>query len=396
MSESSDQALDGYDIFSAGYGNDPASYWNELAQSRCPIARTEKWGGSWMLVRYQDIYDVIQNPDVYSSRAVEVAGEIPEPGRGLMMPPITSPVPEHGAHRALIDPFLSPAAVRQMEPSIRETAARLIADLAAKGGGDASADFARPLALSVLTRIMDLPADIQDQFIDWATRILRVGPTDQALRRETLLEMMAFLDTMIAARRGKGGKDLISAMADAEIDGVPIDRKHMLGTLLEFVIAGADSTWSTIGASLLHLASHPRDRARLAAEPSLIKSAVEEFLRVFAPVTVARIATQDAEVHGRCIHANERVILPIAAANRDPEIFEDADTVKLDRTRNRHIAFGTGAHRCAGAHVARAELNIALEEWLKVIPDFELAVPAVQWVQGQVRGPESVPFRIPG
>ncbi|MYZ46418.1 cytochrome P450 [Propylenella binzhouense] len=394
MSDNATGSLDGYDIFSEGYRNRPADYWGDLAQSRCPISRTEKWGGSWMLVRYQDVYDVIQNPDTYSSRAVEVAGEIPAPGRGLMMPPITSAVPEHADHRALIDPLLSPAAVKVMEPFIRETAAQLAADLAAKGGGDAAAEFARPLALSVLTRIMDLPRDMQGQFVDWATRILRLGPTDQALRRDTLLEVMAFLEEMIAARRGQGGSDAISVMADATIDGEPIDRKHMLGTLLELVIAGADTTWSTIGASLLHLASSPEDRARLVADPTLIKSAVEEFLRAFAPVTVARISTTDVEVHGRCIHANDRVIMPLAAANRDPEVFEDPDVVKIDRRRNRHMAFGTGTHRCAGAHLARAELNIAIEEWLKVIPEFELVGPDVEWAQGQVRGPESIVFKV--
>ncbi|MCO5084370.1 MAG: cytochrome P450 [Rhizobiaceae bacterium] len=394
MSDNATESLDGYDIFSEGYRNRPADYWGDLAQSRCPISRTEKWGGSWMLVRYQDIYDVIQNPETYSSRAVEVAGEIPAPGRGLMMPPITSPVSEHPAHRALIDPFLSPGAVKELEPFIRQTAVRLAAKLASKGGGDAASEFARPLALSVLHKIMNLPPDMEDQFADWATRILRVGPTDQVVRRDTLLEIMAYLDEMIAARRGKDGRDVISGMANAVIDGVPIDRKHMLGTLLEFVIAGADSTWSTIAASLLHLASNPLDRAKLVADPALIKSAVEEFLRVFAPVTVARIATTDVEVHGRCVHANDRVILPLAAANRDPEIFDEPDTIKIDRRRNRHIAFGTGTHRCAGAHLARAELNIAIEEWLKIMPEFELVEPGVEWAQGQVRGPESVVFKV--
>lgn len=394
--KTSEQSGDGYDIFSHEYGQDPHSYWASLASSSCPIAKTSKWGGSWMLINYKDVCDAIQDPERFSSRAVEAAGEVPAPGREFYMPPVTSPPSEHSAHRDIIAPFLAPRSVQKLEPLMRIEARRLASSLAQRGGGDAAADFARPLTLSVLMQIFDLPASSHEQFADWANRVLRVGPQDQEFRKRTLDEIIAFLDRLLSERASKPGGDVVSHVAQATLGGEPLSRKHKIGTLMELVIAGADTTWSTLGASLWHLASHPKDRATLVANPALLKSgAVEEFLRMFAPVTVARIITEDTVKYGRCMRANERLILPMAAANRDAAIFDAPNELKLDRKANRHLAFGTGMHRCVGSHLARTELRIALEEWLCAMPNFELTEPAaVNWAKGQVRGPDNVPFRV--
>ncbi len=147
MSQDETMKLDGFDIFSDDYSQQPEAFWKALAGQKCPIAHTDKWGGSWMLVRYADVHETAQNPEVFSSRAVEAAGEIPAPGKGLYMPPITSAAPEHAGHRALLDPFLSPRAVREMEPFIRAIAAERVPALKAHGAGAPAADFARPIAL---------------------------------------------------------------------------------------------------------------------------------------------------------------------------------------------------------------------------------------------------------
>jgi cytochrome P450 len=396
IDEATKHGADGYDIFSDDYGQDPHPYWRSLADSSCPMARTSKWGGSWMFVKYQDVSEIIDDPQRYSSRAVEVAGVVPTPGREFYMPPVTSPPSEHAMHRDIIASFLAPRAVQKLEPLMRTEAERLARQLAQAGGGDAAADFARPLTLSVLMQIFALPASLHDRFVDWATRVLRIGPTDQELRKRTLDEIGAFLDSLLAERASNPGDDIVSHVARATIDGEPLSRKHKIGTLMEIVIAGADTTWSTLGAGLWHLASHAEDRAALVANPSLLKSgAVEEFLRMFAPVTVARIVAQDTIKYGRCMRTNERVILPIAATHRDPAVFENPNRLQFDRKRNRHMAFGGGIHRCVGSHLARTELRIALEEWLKIIPHFELNDPdAVVWAKGQVRGPDTIPFRV--
>ena len=154
------------------------------------------------------------------------------------------------------------------------------------------------------------------------------------------------------------------------------------------MIAGIDTTWSAIGSSLWHLATHDEDRQRLVADPGLMDTAVEELLRAYAPVTMARVVTGDIEFEGCPMRQGDKVLLNFPAANRDPSAFDRADEVLLDRQENRHVAFGSGIHRCAGSNLARMELRVALEEWLARVPDFRLADGAeVLWAGGQVRGP---------
>ena len=170
----------------------------------------------------------------------------------------------------------------------------------------------------------------------------------------------------------------------------------MLGVAALVLIAGVDTTWSAIGSSLWHLATHPDDRERLVAEPEPWPLAVEELLRAYSPVTMARVVTEDVEFAGCPMKAGDKVLMNFPAANRDPEVFEDADQVVLDRALNRHVAFGSGIHRCAGSNLARMELRVALEEWLRRIPEFRLAEGAeVTWAGGQVRGPRSLPVVFP-
>jgi cytochrome P450 len=161
------------------------------------------------------------------------------------------------------------------------------------------------------------------------------------------------------------------------------------------MIAGIDTTWSAIGASLWHLAQHPADRRRLATEPDLMPVAMEELLRAYAPVTMARLVAEDFDFNGHAMKEGDWLLLPFPAANRDPEFFADAGEVVLDREENRHAAFGLGIHRCLGSNLARMELRVALEEWMRRYPDFELSDPgSVTWSAGQVRGPRTLPVRI--
>jgi cytochrome P450 len=162
------------------------------------------------------------------------------------------------------------------------------------------------------------------------------------------------------------------------------------------LIAGVDTTWSAIGSSLWHLATHPEDQKRLAAEPELMATAMEELLRAFAPVTMARVVTGDVEFGGCPMKEGDKVLMNFPAANRDPEVFDRPDTVLLDRAHNRHVAFGSGIHRCAGSNLARMELRVALEEWLRVIPSFTLEEgKEILWAGGQVRGPRLLPVVFP-
>jgi cytochrome P450 len=170
---------------------------------------------------------------------------------------------------------------------------------------------------------------------------------------------------------------------------------HIGGTMALLLLAGIDTTWSAIGSSIWHLASHPHDRSRLVDDPALLPTAMEEFLRAYAPVTMARLVVADMEWNGCPMKADDWVLLPFPAANRDPEVFERADEVVIDRVHNRHAAFGLGIHRCIGSNLARMELRTALECWLQRYPDFSLADPeAVSWSGGQIRGPRLLPVRV--
>jgi cytochrome P450 len=189
--------------------------------------------------------------------------------------------------------------------------------------------------------------------------------------------------------------DLTTFLLESEMDGQPLGPDHVIGTMALLLLAGIDTTWSAIGASIFHLASTPADRERLVAEPDLLPIAMEELLRAYAPVTMARLVREDMDFHGCPMKADDWVLLPFPAANRDPEFFEHADEVIIDREVNRHAAFGLGIHRCAGSHLARMELRVALEVWLEHFPTFELADPdAVRWSGGQVRGPRVLPIRV--
>jgi cytochrome P450 len=208
----------------------------------------------------------------------------------------------------------------------------------------------------------------------------------------------AFFADVIAERRASpGDSDLVSFLLAARLDDQPLTDEHINGTLRLLLLAGVDTTWSALGSCLWHLARHAEDRHRLAVEPNLIPRAVEEFLRVYAPVTMGREIVKETEIAGCRFKEGEMVMLAYPAANRDPAMFADPDRVDFDRTenQNRQVAFGLGIHRCIGAHLARLELTIALEEWLRCIRDFVLIPGAeVEWSAGSVRGPRSLPFRL--
>jgi cytochrome P450 len=189
--------------------------------------------------------------------------------------------------------------------------------------------------------------------------------------------------------------DLTTYLLNAEIFGQRLGPDHVVGTMALLLIAGIDTTWSAIGASLWHLAASPADRERLAAEPALLPTAMEEFLRAFAPVTMARLVKEDMHWRGVDMKADDWILLSFPAANRDPAQFDRAGEVVIDRAVNRHAAFGLGIHRCVGSHLARMELRVALEVWLQRIGEFTLADPsAVTWSAGQIRGPRTLPLRI--
>ena len=259
---------------------------------------------------------------------------------------------------------------------------------------DAARDYAQHIPVRVIAEMLGVPRADGDKFRVFIHRILEApGEGLEDLTYEDTLDH--YLHLVVEDHKVNPRDDLVGYLLEAEMDGERLTDDHVGGTIALLLIAGIDTTWSAIGASLFHLATHPDDRSRLLAEPDLLPTAVEEFLRFYSPVTMARIAKTDVDIGDAHVPARDWVLLSFPSANRDPEAFDDADRFVIDRERNRHVAFGVGIHRCVGSNLARLELTVAIDEWLRAIPDFELADPeSVLWSTGQVRGPRQLPVRV--
>jgi hypothetical protein len=229
-------------------------------------------------------------------------------------------------------------------------------------------------------------------FVEDLLEGINLDPDDRA---ERVARLFDYLLAQVHAHLDEPRDDLTTFLINAELYGQKLPPDVVTGAMALLLIAGIDTSWSAIGASLWHLAKTPADRERLVAEPGLLPVAMEEFLRAYAPVTMARLVKEDMHWQGVDMKAEDWILLSFPAANRDPAQFDRAAEVVIDREVNRHAAFGLGIHRCLGSHLARMELRIALEVWLERIPAFTLADPgAVTWSTGQIRGPRKLPIRI--
>jgi cytochrome P450 len=296
----------------------------------------------------------------------------------------------------MILPAFGPKVVAELEPFTRNFCNELLDGIQGKDVIDAAVDYAQHIPVQVIARMLGFPPEDGDQFRDFVHSALESIDVPVEQRIVNFSRLDAYLRKQVQDHIDNPRDDLTTFLLEAEMDGEPLTPEHVGGTIALLLIAGIDTTWSTIGASIWHLAGHPEDRARLAAEDELMATAVEELLRYYAPVTMARLVKEEVEIGGCPMKPDEWVLLPFPAANRDPECFEQADEVILDRQVNRHAAFGLGIHRCAGSNLARMEVRVALEVWIEHFGDrFELADPdAVRWSGGQVRGPRELPVRI--
>jgi hypothetical protein len=382
-----------WDHLHPDWRNDPYPIWDDL-RDRCPVAHTKRFLGAYLPTSYEAVKAISYNTDSFSSRRVVVREVRPEVM--LPSPPITSDPPHHKPAKQLILKPFTPDATAKLEPRARRICNDLIDKMHNTDIVDAAQAYTRHIPVRVIAHMLGVPEDDGDLFIRWIHEILELGIRDDTILMKAVMEMTQYFSGHIAARKGAPRDDLISElMAAKKPDGTPLDDQHVLGTLRLLLIAGIDTTWSAIGASLWHLAKTPDDRKRLIAEPNLMPTAIEEFLRAYAPVTMAREVVKDTEVAGCPVKAGNMVLLSFPAANRDPKMFPDPDKVLIDRKENRHAAFGLGIHRCVGSNLARMEMTVAIEEWLKRIPEFSLAGDT-QWSEGTVRGPRHLPIRIRG
>ena len=383
-----------FDHFDPQWTEDPYKIWAEL-RDKCPVATSQRFeDGAYLPTRYADIHAIAYDTENFSSRRA-VMREKKLPLHMVSAPPITSDPPEHTPARRLLLPPFSPGAVETHEPSIRANCRALLDGLAGRDAFDASMDYARHVPSQVMAHMFGLDLSLGDTFHDWIHRILIEGIRNPMAAVSAIGEQDVLFKELIAQRTEQPGDDLVSYLLKSEYNGEPLTEAHIIGTLRLLLIAGIDTTWSAIASSIWHLATNPEDRRRLIAEPQLLPSAIEEFLRAYSPSTHMREVVNETTISGCTYKPLSQVLLSYPAANSDPEKFPDADKVVIDRTNNQHAAFGLGRHRCLGATLARLEIRVALEEWLLRYPDFEETPgQTTTWSAGTVRGPRTLPITI--
>ena len=377
---------------------DPYAIWDELRPT-CPIAHTERYGGAWLPTRHEDVCAVVYDTDRFTSRSVIVSEFRPprEFAPEGIAPPISSDPPFHQDARRMLLPIFSPQAVDKLEPSTRDYCEELVAGMRGRDVVDVAEEYAQHVPVRVIANMLGLPESDADLFRGFVNHVIEEVSLTMEERAQGMLALFDYMTTQINDHVAHPRNDLITFLLESELQGEKLSPFHVARTIALLLLAGIDTTWSAIGASIWHLARVPADRERIVADRQLLPVAMEELLRAYAPVTMARLVREDMEWNGCPMKAEEWVLLPFPSANRDPEVWDRPNEVIIDRRENRHAAFGLGIHRCVGSHLARMELRVALATWLDAFPVFELADPdAVRWSGGQVRGPRTLPVKVGG
>jgi cytochrome P450 len=343
----------------------------------CPAFRSEEAQGYYVLTTMDLIVEGLQHPELFSSSGTNPIEPVPAAKRV----PLHLDPPEHAVWRRLMGPLFSPGRVLTLEGRVRARCVGLVDAIVARGPGqvDFLNEFARQFPSRVFLEIMGLPDENLDQFMAWAARILHEGEADDPNRTDSvqaMFEVRNYFQEIINERRATPDierNDILSEALTWQIQGANIPDDDMLSFCLLLFLGGLDTVTSQLTYIFLHLATHEHDRSRLRAEPALVPKAVEEFLRVYPVVQLGRKVVRDFDFHGLSLKAGDMVQFPLAAAGRDPNQYERATEFDLDREVTRHVSFGAGPHRCIGSHLARKELQIALEVWHERMPNYTIA-----------------------
>jgi cytochrome P450 len=363
------------------YAADPRPFFAALraggGAARDEIGDGEARRTSIIVSRYADVQATLRNARTFSSRFGAGVGGL---GNDRPMIPLQIDPPEHKKYRKLLDPFLEPRKVARLEQEVGRLVNELIDKFIDTGRCEFLDDFAVPLPCTVFLRLLGLPLEDLDLFLEIKEGIIR-GNNETTIQAQfeartaagrKCYEYFAKALDRIVEDRVEG---LLLDLMEAEIDGECLTRDEIMDVCYLFIIAGLDTVTDSLCCFWTHLMDHPEHRRMIVEDPSLIPSAIEELLRWESPVSgVARVATEHAEIGGCPVHPGDNLFVLVGSANTDPEGIEGADEVDFHRTTNRHFAFGSGIHRCLGSHLARLELRVALREWHRRIPDYH--VPA--------------------
>jgi cytochrome P450 len=361
-------------IFTPEFAACPQAAYREVLD-QCPVARAS-FNDAPVIFAYEEVVWALRHPEIFSSdmwEQMRLGNERP------MIPQQLDP-PLQTKYRKLLDPQFSRKRMLAIDPPLRLHANELIDAFIDDGECEFDSAFAIPLPCTAFLALFGLPQEDLELFLRLKDGIIRPeSPTndpDEAaeLRAAAGREIYDYFSRVIVDREKKPREDdMVSYLLGSQINGEKLSHNDILDICYLQLIAGLDTVTSTLGCNIAYLASNPAQRQRLVDDPSAIPNAIEELLRWETPVTtVPRVVTQDVELGGVKIKAGEFVLLMLGAADIDRGAFPNADEVDFDRERNRHVAFGAGAHRCLGSHLARIELTAAMEEWHRRIPDYSI------------------------
>jgi cytochrome P450 len=369
--------------------SEPQPIYRMLRESS-PILRTDE--GGTVISRHEDVEFALRHSEVFSSDmdAISIGNVRP-------LIPLQIDPPEHVKYRRLLDPLFAPKQVALLENDVRKLSNQLIDDFIDAGECEFNSAFAIPLPCTVFLRLLGLPLEDLELFLEFKNNIIRPGATDQAgferIQAETGQRIYTYFDKVLDERQRQPRDDLLSGFLEAEVDGHRLTREDILDICYLFLLAGLDTVTASVGCMVSYLASHPEQRQRLVDDPALVPSAVEELLRWETPVPgVPRVLTDEVELSGERLQPGERVTVLLGSANIDENEFPEPDNVDFERPANRHLAFGGGVHRCLGSHLARLELRVALEALHERIPDYTIKAGEKPTYSMGIRAVEYLPL----
>jgi cytochrome P450 len=355
-------------------------------------------GKGFLLSRKEEIDEALRHPEIFSSSmdAVDLKNKRP-------MIPLQIDPPDQRKYRKLLDPIFSPRKMTAMEDEVAKLVNHLIDQFVERGEVDFAKEFSVPFPSQVFLTLLGLPLEELETFLTMKDGIIRpdhvtgkmYGSHDASAYQQKIADSVYdYFDMVLDERELERKDDLLSHFLDAEVEGDRLTREDILDICFLFLIAGLDTVTATLDCMFSFLAQHPEQRQQIVDDPSLIPNAIEEMLRWETPVMgIARVAVQDTELNGCPIASGDQVMIMIGSANTDEAEFPDADVVRFDREINRHLAFGGGIHRCLGSHLARMELRVALREWHKRIPEYEVEAGHTLEYTAGIRSIEHFPMR---
>lgn len=369
---------------------DPYGLFKSLQETHPPIFYSVgSHGGSWHFLKHADAFRMLRDAEYFSN---EGGTPFPrDPDDPFKFIPVEIDPPDHRKYRAILDPVFSPQGIQSLDATIRKLSNDLIDEVIDEGRCEFTTAYGRPLPVSIFLDLMGLPQSMRDTFVEWAIGLLH--STTYEGMAAAFGEITGYLKQAIAEKTVNPDDRVISRIIQGEIDGRRMDDKEIFGFVTFLFIAGLDTVFATMNNMWLWLAENPDRRHEIIARPNDMNAITEELLRMWGVTFSGRTVRKDLELRGVQLKAGDKVMSVLPSCNFDAEVWPNPAQVDFDRARKPILSFAGGVHSCMGAHLARLEIRIGLEEWLKRIPDFSVKPGTIiEYRPGGVVGPEYLPL----